>query len=314
MHKYIYIVKTGRGGLLRHLRKYFSIFRPEMKIKIISLTPTKRILKYSKQIKNNEVDYFVISNGSDPVDVKLKRRILDINPEQKFLFSEYGWLPWKSFLLLDRKGIGNHSSIFDMDMSQIHTNINNDLREYTHHKIRAATGRGKKVPYKNYVMVPLQINNDSKLKIGSPHFKRVEEFVDYIVSCVPKDVQILFKNHPEAKKNIPIPKLPNVIDVTKSGYSKKSLIENAQFVAGINSTFLLESLFYKQKTIAYGLDVFSNKGIVLDGFGKTYDEILAHTPNHNHIDKFIDLLISRQIPQRDSLGWYDLMKNNKGVW
>jgi hypothetical protein len=132
-----------------------------------------------------------------------------------------------------------------------------------------------------------------------------------MIRMIPPHVKILFKNHPDNKNQIPIPKLPNVVDITDSGYSKSSLIKGSLFVAGINSTFLMESIYMNHKTVAFGLDLFSNKGIVIDGHGKSFKDIIDAKIDAKANDKFINTLISRQIPKMHIMDEYKKITNNE---
>lgn len=307
----IIIIHTGRKSLLSHLERYFKTI-VSTNTRVVKINSVSDVNEYEKSIKNGSIKYFVFSNGTDTIDQKIASRILSINPKQELIFSENAWLTWQDFLYLDPMGIGNNSDIYEMkyeDMTNVY--IPTKLRSMVNSKVNSRLSVGIDCTYENYVMVPLQVNNDSKLIIGSPYFKRVEEFVDYIVKLVPNDTKILFKNHPYNKNPIPIPCLPNVIDVTNLGYSKSSLINGSLFVAGINSTFLIESIYMNHKTVAFGLDLFSNKGIVIDGYNKSFDDILHTRFDVEKNSRFINLLISRQIPKMHILNEYKKIAINE---
>jgi hypothetical protein len=300
----IIIIHTGRKSLLSHLERYFKTF-VSTNTRVVKINSVNDVNKYEKSIKNGSIKYFVFSNGTDTIDQKIASRILSINPNQELIFSENAWLTWQDFLYLDPMGIGNNSDIYEMkyeDMPNVY--IPTKLRLMVNSKVNSRLSVGTECTHENYVMVPLQVNNDSKLTIGSPYFKRVEEFVDYIVKLVPNDTKILFKNHPDNKNLIPIPRLPNVIDVTNLGFSKSSLIKKSIIVAGINSTFLMESIFMNHKTVTFGLDLFSNKDITIDGYGKSFDDIMKSNIDYKKCERFVELLISRQIPKTHTIDEY----------
>jgi hypothetical protein len=235
-----------------------------------------------------------------------------MNPNQKLIFSENAWLTWQDFLYLDFHGIGNNSDVYTMTHETLpDVKVPSSLRSFVNDTVTRRLSVGKACNLSNYVLVPLQVNNDSKLIIGSPYFSKVEQFVDYMIRMIPPHVKILFKNHPDNKNQIPIPKLPNVVDITDSGYSKSSLIKGSLFVAGINSTFLMESIYMNHKTVAFGLDLFSNKGIVIDGHGKSFKDIIDAKIDAKANDKFINTLISRQIPKMHIMDEYKKITNNE---
>jgi len=304
-----YIIQTNRQSLISSLKDYFDTFSKTKNV-IINLSKSEDILKFKNEILNNQVKYFVFSNGSDPIDVRIYHEILKINPDQKCLFSENAWLTWQDFLYLDDSGIGNKCSVYDYTDIPI-VNIPKSLSSLVNSKVSEQLNKGIECPLKDYVLVPLQVDGDSKIIIGSPHFKTVTEFIMYIIDMVPSNVTILFKNHPLNKNAVPIPKRDNVIDITNFGYSKKSLILNSLFVAGINSTFLIESIYLRNKTVAYGLDIFSNKNIVIDGYNKDFDTIVNADIEISNIDNFINLLISKQIPKNHMTASYKIITTNE---
>ena len=294
----IYIIKSTRISLLKHLNHYFKSLKiPDTDVKIINIHRIHDINKYLKTISENKVKYIVYSNGTDVRDRETKKIIIKENPEQNFIFSENAWLPWSKYIYADPTGIGNESELFDYTTAGIESyKINeNKIKEATL-LINKELSRGIEIKeQKDYILVPLQVDNDSKLIIGSPDFKNVKSFVEYIIDTTPKNVNILFKNHPQNKHKCKIPKVDNVYDITYEKYCKKSLIENSLFVAGINTTFLIESMYLLHKTVTYGLDVFSNKNIIIEGYNKSFNDILKENIDVSTREKFIKILMSRQI-------------------
>jgi hypothetical protein len=300
----IIIIHTNRKSLISHLDSYFKTFNFPS-VRIVKINSAHEIEEYRNDIVNGKIKYFVFSNGTDKIDQDIKNRILNLNPSQKLIFSENAWLTWQDFLYLDFNGIGNNSDVYDMTHETIsNVEIPSRLRSFIHNRVINRLSIGEKCNLSKYVLVPLQVNNDSKLIIGSPHFSRVEHFVDYMIEMIPSNVKILFKNHPDNRNRINIPKLPNVIDITDCGYSKLSLIKESLFVAGINSTFLMESIYMNRKTVAFGQDLFSNKGIVIEGYGKSFKDIVDSKIDTNLNDRFIRMLISKQIPKTHIINEY----------
>lgn len=297
----VYIIKSTRKSLIKYLYNYF---KKNFDTKVINIKTINNIFLYENEIKNNLVEFIVFSNGTDPLDIDLHQKILNMNPSQKFYFSENGWLTYQDYIYLDRKGIGNNSELYSFTHNDIgNYNIQNDkITEATRlTNERLFNFKSEEYEYRNYILVPLQVDGDSKLKIGSPYFAKVKDFVDYIINTTPKDIQILFKNHPHNKKRVKIPKLDNVVDISDKLLSKAKLIKNSLFVGGINSTFLIESMFLEHKTVTWGLDVFSNKNIIIEGYGKNFEEILTDKNiNKNIQNKFMHILMSRQVPKNEN--------------
>lgn len=291
----IYIVQSCRYSLTKYLVNHYRTSKKYIS-SVIKVPNIKNLNNYLKDIESGKVEYVVFSNGTDNIDRAIQTKIKEANPEQKFIFSENAWLTWKKYLYLDPMGIGNLSEIFLLNQKEImdYKVDNNKIAECT--KIASTElSQGTNSNYKNYIFVPLQVDRDSKMLIGSPHFKRVKDFVSYMIDTTPNDINLVFRNHPLNKNKCPIPKKTNVYDATGKKLSKKSLIEKSLFVAGINTTFLIESMFLNHRTVTYGLDVFSNKDIIIEGYNKSVNDIMNYTINTETKNKFLEVLMSRQV-------------------
>ena len=289
-----HIIRSTRISLIPHLVNYFA--NNGHNVSVVDIKNERELNQYAKNFSGNGIGYVVFSNGTDELDRKIYERVKAISPDQKFLFSENAWLSWQNFIYLDPRGIGNESELYDFTPEDVKNyEVNTRQVEHCTKLVIRLLSIGTDCEYKNYILVPLQVDNDSKLLIGSPHFKTVRSFVDYMIDTTPKDINILFKNHPDNKNRVNIPTLDNVKDITNSRVSKKSLIKNSIFVAGINTTFLIESMFLKHQTVTYGLDVFSNKNIIVEGHGRNFDTIVRSSVDSELRDKFIKILMSRQV-------------------
>lgn len=251
----------------------------------------------------------MFTNGTDRNDQVLKGMIQATNPDHRMTFSELGWLPYQEYFFLDSLGIGNNASFFEMSMEEISlANLSVDvkvvgtLKQRTLHFMK----REKNIldaQYKDYILVPLQVNDDSKMLIGSPYFPRVEDFVAHVIKIVPWDVPILFRNHPLNKNPIPVPKgISNVYDISKLKVNKYDLIMRSKAVWGINSTFLLEAAMVGHHVISFGLDVFSNKPTVLpcvEDISMDFESVMAlKQGDPTDIALFMSVLMSRQLPRK----------------
>ena len=294
----IYIIKSNRQSLLKSINNYFKSLKiPDTDIEIININKINCINKYLKTISENKVKYIVYTNGTEAIDRETKKIILKENPKQNFMFCERAWLPWNEYIYLDPTGIGNESELFDYTTQHIENySIDQNKVKQSTQIINNQLSKGIAIKkQRDYILVPLQVDNDSKLIIGSPYFKNVALFVEYVIDTTPKDINILFKNHPLNKNKCKIPKADNVIDITNQKYSKKSLIQNSLYVAGINTTFLIESMYLQHKTVTYGLDIFSNKNIIIEGYTEAFNEIIKQNIDLHSREKFIEILMSRQI-------------------
>jgi len=293
--KYIYIIQSNRKSLTKYLYNHYKKNK-DYKTSIVRIQNIKDLKKYYDTIQSDLVKYIVFSNGTDRIDKQIYGKSIDLNPKQNFIFSENAWLTWQNYIYLDPMGIGSLSEIFSFTQKNIiDYQLDNDKIADSTKDANELLNKGLVSKHKNYILVPLQVDNDSKLLIGSPLFKKVKDFVSYMVDTIPNDINILFKNHPLNKHKCLIPKKENVYDITYENYSKKNLIKNSIFVAGINTTFLIESMFFNHRTVTYGLDVFSNKNIIIEGRDKSVDDILNSKIDVEIKNKFLEVLMSRQV-------------------
>jgi len=293
--KHIYVIRSSRISLIKHLFNHFRQVNG-YKTHVIDIKNVKDLEQYYNSIQSGSVKYIVFSNGTDNIDKQIYQKCLELNPNQEFLFSENAWLTWQNYIYLDPNGIGNLSELFSFTKQDVADySIDKTKVELCTKTARNLLSIGTKLTDRNYILVPLQVDNDSKLLVGSPFFKKVSEFVSYMIDTTPNDINIFFKNHPHNKNKCPIPKKQNVYDITMTKYSKESLINNSLYVAGINTTFLIESMFLNHSTVTYGLDVFSNKDIIVEGYNKSVDEIMKYEINTEIRNKFLEILMSRQV-------------------
>lgn len=54
-------------------------------------------------------------------------------------------------------------------------------------------------------------------------------------------------------------------------------------------------MFLNHRTVTYGLDVFSNKDIIIEGYNKSVNDIMNYTINTETKNKFLEVLMSRQV-------------------
>jgi len=292
-NKKVYVVHSNRKLAINSLQKHFQ---NQYDTRIIKINKVQDLECYLLDIQNQLVEYICITNGTDEIDKEIVSTIKKYNPKQKFTFSERAWLPWNKYLYIDPLGIGNNSELYRFNRQDInkYTLDNNKIAICTK-EINDHLNNGSLCPYDNYIFVPLQVNNDSKLIIGSPYFKTVESFIEYIIDTTPNDINILFRNHPKNPNKSKIPVKNNVIDITdQRELSKRSIITKSIYTAGINTTFLIESMYLNKKTVTYGLDVFSNKDIITEGYAKSFEDITKNKVDEITRAKFLQILMSRQ--------------------
>lgn len=240
-------------------------------------------------LDNVDFDYICVGNGNDPAHQLLIERY----GREKFLFSEYGWLPWSEHFYISRKGAGFDSDITDMTAETL-KDVFEDQEQVD--SFCASLNSGKNVDYTDFLYVPLQKDvNDFKFLFSK--FKNNVEFIHFIDDVVPPGIPILLKCHPLYKKNYDLSFSNRLVDITESNLNKFQIYSKMKAMVCLNSTSILEALAFGAKVFTYGDDIFMNKGIV---HHKIYEKerfltLLENKNENENSRKFISLLQSYQI-------------------
>ena len=239
-----------------------------------------------------DFDYICLGNGNDPSQKWLINRY----GRDKFLFSEYGWLPWSGNFYISRLGAGFDSEIAQMTSQDVKTLSVNEA-QITH--FCNSLNKGQDVPYDDFIYMPLQKDvNDFKFLFND--FKDNNDFLRFADEIVPKEKKILVKRHPLYRKVYDISFSNRMIDITDENYNKYIIYNSMDAMICLNSTSILEALAFGGTVFSYGDDLFVGKDLTFhkvmnpNFFAKELDR----GTDANHTRKFISLLMSRQITRQ----------------
>jgi hypothetical protein len=154
-------------------------------------------------------------------------------------YIEWGMLPQSETFFIDPFGFCSES-ILTKNLSWITSeDINNMLNE------RDRLQSKYKINCEDYVLVPLQIENDTQILHYSP-YNNMEEFIKHIKIMYPNN-KILVKTHPKsgAKRQI------DGVEIIQNG-DFLELASKASVVVGITSTCLYESAILGIPVISLG--------------------------------------------------------------
>ena len=236
-----------------------------------------------------DFDFICIANGSDPAHQALIKRY----GRAKFLFSEYGWLPWSQHFYISRQGAGFESEVAKINRKALDPITVDEAGIET---FISTLDEGVDVPYDNFIYMPMQKDvNDFKFLYND--FENNEEFLACADRVVPKDVKILVKCHPLYKKKYDLSFSDRMIDITDAGLNKYQLYQNMKALICLNSTSILEALAFGAKVFSYGDDLFTGKRVtyhkVMDP--AKFERLLNAEHEPEAARKFVSLLLSRQI-------------------
>lgn len=192
-------------------------------------------------------DVAIIWNGSSTGDVELSKIYRDAGV--KIIFGELGFFNhYGKTCYFDSNG-----SILRMsDITKPITLLNDEGVKYYDSKVQEHIK--PRLVEEPYIFVPLQDEYDTQVISYSP-FKKMEDFLDYVEDLFRYDSRpIIVKKHPRA--NIPLRDRFKFQIVTEDVHH---YIPYADFVVGINSTVLVETLLYHSRIITAGAGIASRK-------------------------------------------------------
>jgi hypothetical protein len=175
-------------------------------------------------------------------------------------YAELGWLPQANHMYIDPEGPGGRSKLSntmwvgrpDSELCKTMDAIKFYYPEKPKHKDMPG----------EYILIPLQIEDDTSILYDSPLFKTMESLIGFVHWHF-SDYPIIVKPHPLSKKTHKLP-TENVKWAPKEA-SFCELAQHAKAIIGINSTCLIESLVFNKPVGALGKSVATNKGVMYDG-------------------------------------------------
>jgi len=244
-------------------------------------------------------DYVVVFNGYHPHRYAATRYI-----EQRWrtYYVENGWLPQEGSLYLDTEGLGK-----SIQKTQYHPQRTSEylaLRDSAIANLQSnyATSPSKAngLP-KDYILVPLQLEQDTSIIFNSPYFKTMLTFVHYVNRhfC---DRPIVIKTHPKSLVDFDFPGVRIIREKT----SMNALVQGASLVVGINSTSLIEALVHYKPVAALGYNVASGRGAFIGEpkemmFGNPRD-VLDRAVDRGCIDDALYFLTQQQFSRERPCG------------
>lgn len=241
-------------------------------------------------------DKVLVFNGSHPQRYAATRLF---ETKWPVIYAENGWLPQADNIYLDPEGVNSRSSIFKNPYlprrsPEFISEVKSTVAELK--KLFVPNPLADEMP-KDYILVPLQLEQDTSIVQDSPYFKSMRSFVQYILwhFC---DHPIVIKPHPKDHTEW---KFDNVLVADKK-ISMNDLVPGAKLVVGINSTSLIEALVHYKPVAALGRNVASNKGVYVaechDMFLGNPRACLEKTPDPARIDEVLHYLCNIQFPRK----------------
>lgn len=219
---------------------------------------------FNTQVVRFKADFVFCWNGGSPGD-RITARIARSHGSG-MVFAEQGWFPQNTTIYFDFVGTNARCSTRGVTYPRLTDRELNFLNKfksaYMEHMGIAdifPVRRSKKQRLRNSspIFVPLQDERDLNITQDSP-FHTMNEFLVAIRRFWPK-APLLVKPHPK----YPNPQLEEVSNTTflRPNESPFPAIADSGFVAGINSTLLLESALLGKPVVSFGRSLASGTGL-----------------------------------------------------
>lgn len=196
-------------------------------------------------------------------------------------FVERGWLPQREHIFIDPDGLGGRSLLSKTNLS-VHTPDNDDSWLYL---------KGLYAPVENpnigdYILVPLQIEEDTQITIDSPYVKTMRSLVDYVRYHF-YDYKVVVRPHPKGP-----PFIARGHEVVTYA-DTNSLMANAKAIVGINSTSLIEGLVHEKPILSLGNSVVMSSDVMYRDLSRPRG-VLQYKPSQTKIKAVLDKLLHTQ--------------------
>lgn len=193
-------------------------------------------------------------------DGLLKQKMAKLNVP--ILFNELGLLrsPNPMVYYSDPIGVNTSSGLkeeFNSYLEIVESAVASDSDRL---KVIEKNYSSKGIPSEPYVLVLLQVQDDSNIIMGSP-FASMWDYVDCVLSAInSSDFKVVVKPHPLDEK----PKLPNNVVVADNNANTSLLIAESSAVFTINSSAGFEAALAGKAVYVLGEAPYSNLGITID--------------------------------------------------
>jgi|GEM_PF-2270591 len=201
------------------------------------------------EINRYRPDFLLTHNGSHPSYAAAIEAIKELNIP--IIYTELGWFPQDGNIYVDRRGVNGASIISSLGFESL-----------TGHAM--SKGRRAAVNSRD-IFIPAQLNNDTNIKVFSPRFRSIDQFVEYVIDQTDDDRKVLIKPHPLDREWDRFQDFSgDRIEIIDRSVPISEILSRVGHVASLNSTVMLEALSYKVNIYSGGQGILSNKGIAVD--------------------------------------------------
>ncbi len=231
-----------------------------------------------------------IWNGGHDYQQDFINYCANIGLKKSLFFAELAWFSQKEYFYFDPIGVNGASSISvskPKPLNSVETRKICNWLEGFNRQLR------KLDTIEKTVLVPLQLESDTSITEFSP-FSTMLDFLNFLDGWLPTELTVYVRNHPLSANNEVLSQMPSRF-LLSGDSTLYDAIEKAEYVVGINSTVLLESLALGKKVYAFGKGVFSSSDAIFTNSELTR-EFRYYKNNEVERQAFLyDLVFNRQV-------------------
>ncbi|WP_051294992.1 hypothetical protein [Maridesulfovibrio bastinii] len=250
-----------------------------------------RTREFTKVIDKIKPDSVIMFNGNFHYQNVYKNVLEDKKLLTKTLFMEVAWFTQRDAVYFDTNGVNRNSSLVNLRPLALCTAKQTRLDAWRERYLERMIGKFDFIPKR--IVVPLQVDTDTNIRQFSP-FSSMREFINFLEKWIPEGYEVILKIHPKALYTYPLTTSRPDFHLCGDG-NIYDYIARAEYVIGINSTVLLESVVLGKKVLAFGGGVYSGNGVIheADPLSPFLDNFKADQAS---IDAFIyELVFNRQV-------------------
>ena len=165
-----------------------------------------------------------------------------------------------------------------------------------------------------FVLLPLQVHDDTQVIVHSPRMRTMEELVDAAVTALPAGYGLVVKTHPADEGRRRYAVIEEMLDGKRFRLVHRAdttdLIRRSSAVVTLNSSVGLEALAFMKPVVVLGDAVYAGRGITVDvadpdELPLKLSKAVRFRPDEDDVKRFLDYFVfeySRRGSHRDPQG------------
>ena len=249
-------------GLDRSLVTVVDVFAGDTEPALAKAERNRAAILTSRLCGDDPPDRLILWSGNFHYQEALVRTAKQMGYADRTLYAEVAWFTQRDRIYLDTNRVNAFSALRGAAFPPLRNEQAELLDLWISRYLSERIEENRPTVEPKTIFVPLQIDTDTSLVIGSP-FESMQSFIRYLEHWVPEDWSVTFKAHPKARYAYPLTSSRKNFRFLSSG-NLYDFIARAEMIVGINTTVLIESLLFGKKIVAFGQGIFNGNGLVAE--------------------------------------------------